>query len=211
LIIAQDVGHKKRMSDRDKAKAERRNLIVNAAIECFIRNGIHQTGIREIAEQANISLGNLYNHFSSKDELIAEIAVIDGAGLERFAMALDSKESPIVAMREFVDGYLDYVSKTENAVLTIDIFAEALRNPIVSKHFEANRNKLTDALSATIKRGISAGDMREQISIDETVKLFLDAIEGLGLRSGLAQAKPSANARKALQEMIFRMLSVRSE
>ncbi|PCI02925.1 MAG: TetR family transcriptional regulator [Hyphomicrobiales bacterium] len=203
----QDAGHEKRMSDREKAKAERRDLIVNAAIECFIRNGIHQTGIREIAEQAKVSLGNLYNHFSGKGELIAEIAVLDGEGLERFAMALDNSENPAVAVSEFVDEYLDYISQTENAVLTIDIMAEAIRNPTVAKHFEANCRKLTDALSATIKRGISTGDMREQINIDETVKLLLDAVEGLGLRSGLSQVKPSENARKALQEMIFRMLS----
>ncbi|MFK5978924.1 MAG: TetR/AcrR family transcriptional regulator [Rhizobiaceae bacterium] len=195
------------MSDREKAKAARREIIVTAAIECFIRNGIHQTGIREIAEQANVSLGNLYNHFSSKDELIAEIALLDSEGLTRFAKTLDDSENPRVAMRKFVDGYLDHVSQTENAILTIDIIAEAVRNPTVAEHFESNRRKISDALSATIKRGISVGDMRKQISIDETVKLLLDAIEGLGMRSGLAQAKPTANARKALQEMISRMLS----
>jgi len=197
---------KNRMNDRKKAKAQRRDLIVNAAITCFIRNGIHQTGIREIAEQANVSLGNLYNHFSGKDELIAEIAVLDGEGLEHFTSALDNSESPTIAMREFVDGYLDYVSQTENAVLTIDIIAEAIRNPIVAKHFEENRRKLIDALSTTIKRGISKAEMREQNSLDETVKLLLDTIEGLGLRCGLAQTIPSKNARKALHEMIFRTL-----
>lgn len=199
------------MSDRKNAKIERRRLIMNAAIECFIRNGIHQTGIREIAEQANVSLGNLYNHFSGKDELIAEIAVLDAEALNRLAMALDESEKPLVAMRRFVDRYLDYVSQTENAVLTIDLIAEALRNPTVAKHFETNRRKLLDALSATINRGILVGVMREQISIDETVKLILDAIEGLGLRSGLAKAKPSKSARNALQEMIFRTLSSHSD
>lgn len=195
------------MGEREKAKVERRHLIVSAAIECFIKNGIHQTGIREIAEHANVSLGNLYNYFSGKDELIAEIAVLDGKGLERFATALDTSKDPLTAMRKFVNDYLDYVSQAENAVLTIDIIAEALRNPTIAEQFELNRRTLVAALSATIKRGVSEGVMREKISIDETVKLLLDAIEGLGLRSGLAQMKPTKNARKTLQEFIFRMLS----
>lgn len=195
------------MNEREKAKAKRRYLIVTAAIECFVKNGIHQTGIRDIAKQANVSLGNLYNHFSGKEELIAEIALLDGQGLEWFAKELDTSVSPDIAMRNFVNDYLDYVSQTENAFLTIDILAEALRNPTVAEQFESNRSRLSLALFSTIERGILEGVMRKEICIEETVGLLLDAIEGLGLRSGLAGKKASKNARKTLQDMTFRMLS----
>lgn len=195
------------MVERAKAKAERRQLIVNAAISCFIKNGIHQTGIREIAKEANVSLGNMYNYFSSKDELISAIAVMDGQVIEQFIAAFGSIDNPYTMMSTFVDHYLDYMSYVENAYLTIDIIAETLRNPRVAEQFQSNRKKLTDVLCATIERGIGEGLMREQISIDETVKLFLDVIEGLGLRCGLAHQKPSQTARKTLQEMIFKMLS----
>jgi len=194
------------MNKREKGKAERRNLIVNTAIECFIRNGIHKTGIREIAKEANVSLGNMYNHFSSKHELIAEIAALDKRDLERIIKELNSYEDPAIAISKFIDNYLDYASVFESAVLTIDIIAESIRNPIVAEQFESNRRNLCDAVTATIKKGISEGVMRDQISIDDTVKLLLDAIEGLGLRNGLAQTKPSTVERKTLQEMIFRMI-----
>jgi TetR/AcrR family transcriptional repressor of uid operon len=116
------------MSEREDAKAKRRHLIISAAIECFINNGIHQTGIRDIAELAGVSLGNLYNHFAGKDELIAEIAVLEGKELDEFAKMLDANKDALMAIREFVNGYLDYASKAENAILTIDIIAEALRS-----------------------------------------------------------------------------------
>jgi AcrR family transcriptional regulator len=195
------------MSEREEAKAKRRHLIVSAAIECFIKNGIHQTGIREIAELADVSLGNLYNHFAGKDELIAEIAVLEGGELDQFAEMLDADKDPLMAIGKFVDGYLDYASQTENAVLTIDIIAEALRKPAIAEQFELNRLALVVALSGTIKRGVSGGVIREKINIEETVRLILDAIEGLGLRCGLDQIKPPKTARKTLQEFIFRMLS----
>ena len=194
------------MDKRLKAKAERRNLIVTAAIECFIENGIHQTGIRDIAAKANVSLGNMYNHFSSKDELITEIAFMDGQILEQFTNAMNTIEDPSILIFTFVDNYLDYVSEVENAYLTIDIIAETLRNPKVAKQFESNKEKLTRSLSATVRRGILEGAKREQLCIDETVKLLLDAIESLGLRYGLTHTKPSVIARKTLQEMVFKML-----
>jgi TetR/AcrR family transcriptional repressor of uid operon len=198
---------KKIMSEREDAKAKRRHLIISAAIECFINNGIHQTGIRDIAELAGVSLGNLYNHFAGKDELIAEIAVLEGKELDEFAKMLDANKDALMAIREFVNGYLDYASKAENAVLTIDIIAEALRKPAIAEQFESNRLALVVALSGTIQRGVSEGVMREKINTDETVRLLLDAIEGLGLRCGLNQIEPSKTARKTLQEFIFRMLS----
>ena len=195
------------MSEREEAKAKRRHLIVSAAIECFINNGIHQTGIRDIAELAGVSLGNLYNHFAGKDELIAEIAVLEGKELDQFAKMLDAEKDALTAIRKFVDGYLDYASQTENAVLTIDIIAEALRKPAIAEQFESNRLAFVVALSGTLQRGVSEGVMREKINTDETVRLLLDAIEGLGLRCGLNQIEPSKTARKTLQEFIFRMLS----
>ncbi|MEE9336217.1 MAG: TetR/AcrR family transcriptional regulator [Granulosicoccaceae bacterium] len=190
---------------------ERRHHIMSVAIECFIKNGIHQTGIRDIAKQANVSLGNLYNHFASKDDLIAEIAVIDGQNLDRFAIEITGAENPLIALRKFVDHYLDYVSDAENAFLTIELISEALRNPIVAEQFDSSRQCLIDVLSATIELGISKGLLRAQTNVDETVRLLLDAVEGLGLRSGFANKKPSDDARKALHEMIFRMLLKRFE
>lgn len=194
------------MGKRDEEKVKRRYLIVSAAITCFIKNGVHQTGIRDIAKQAEISLGNLYNYFPSKEALVAEIAKLDGVRLEQVVNVVDSHENPFSAIEKLVDHYLDYLSKVENAFLTIEILAESLRNPVVAKQFEENRQQIIDVLATTIERGISSGAMRKQVNIDEKVKLFLDAIEGLGLRSGLAQVKPSKDERKALQEIIFKML-----
>jgi hypothetical protein len=127
--------------------------------------------------------------------------------LARFAEALHGSKNPMDAIQTFVDGYLDHVSDADNAALTVDIIGEALRNPPITKQFEANRNIIAGALCATIERGIAQGTIRRQIQTDETAELILDAIEGLGLRAGLAAVKPSSNARKTLQDMAFRMLA----
>lgn len=52
-------------------KAERRDRIVRAAIELANEGGYEVVGMRELAERANVALGTLYNHFSSKDHLLA--------------------------------------------------------------------------------------------------------------------------------------------
>lgn len=62
---------------RQQQTDSRRAQIVEAALACFVSSGFHQTGMRDIADAAGVSLGNLYNHFPNKQALIAEIAALE--------------------------------------------------------------------------------------------------------------------------------------
>ena len=109
------------MSKRENAKAARRRLIVEAAMVCFVEQGIHQTGIRDIAKQANVSLGNLYNHFAGKSELITEIAVLEGRDVSQYVELLESHGNPVSGILQFADHYLEHVSHPDVAILSFEI------------------------------------------------------------------------------------------
>jgi len=47
-----------------------RTRILNAALALFRRKGFEQTTMREIAEEAGVSLGNAYYYFESKEALV---------------------------------------------------------------------------------------------------------------------------------------------
>ena len=58
------------------SKGERtRKSIIDAAHQLFIKQGYHGTSIRQISEKANITLGGIYNHFSSKDDLFEAVII----------------------------------------------------------------------------------------------------------------------------------------
>jgi AcrR family transcriptional regulator len=50
-----------------------RTTILEAAHDLFIKQGYHGTSMRQIARQAGIALGGLYNHFSSKEEVFEAV------------------------------------------------------------------------------------------------------------------------------------------
>lgn len=50
-----------------------RLAIEDAAVELFIDHGYHATSMRQIADQAGLALGGIYNHFSSKEEIFEAI------------------------------------------------------------------------------------------------------------------------------------------
>lgn len=56
-----------------EATARTREKIHEAAVALFTKQGFHGTGVREIAQKAGVSLGNLYNHHETKEHLFAAL------------------------------------------------------------------------------------------------------------------------------------------
>jgi AcrR family transcriptional regulator len=54
-------------------KALKRESIIQASLHLFATQGFHKTTIPDIAKRLKMSVGNLYNYFSSKDILAKEI------------------------------------------------------------------------------------------------------------------------------------------
>jgi len=53
----------------DRARAE----ILQAAHHLFTERGFHGTSMRQIAQEAGIALGGIYNHFSSKEDIFTAV------------------------------------------------------------------------------------------------------------------------------------------
>jgi AcrR family transcriptional regulator len=64
------------MTKEKQTKGEVTRLAIeDAAISLFLEQGYHATSMRQIAERANVALGGIYNHFSSKDEIFEAIII----------------------------------------------------------------------------------------------------------------------------------------
>lgn len=177
---------------REKAAARRRQTILEAAMLCFIENGYHQTGVRDIAKRAGISLGNLYNHFSGKHEVLAEIAALERAELDRFLDLLSRPGPAVDILDRFVTVYATYLAKPENVILAIEISSEAIRKPDIGELFVANRDELVAALASVVRRGIEDGDFRASLDPDNASQLIIELIDASAYRSVLGEVSPES-------------------
>lgn len=101
------------------AVAATRARILRAAEALFSTQGFHGTGLREVAEKAGVSLGNIYNHFADKETLFRELMAdlekryLDpGQPLPQALLALDfpaGLESVGEASRETVKKFAAYI------------------------------------------------------------------------------------------------------
>jgi len=73
-----------------------RLAIEDAAISLFLEQGYHATSMRQIADQAGLALGGIYNHFASKDEIFQGI-IIDKHPYKKILPAILAADGETVA------------------------------------------------------------------------------------------------------------------
>src|SRR5262245_22484118 len=97
---------------------EKKHVIESAAKSLFIRQGFHATSMRDIAREAKVSLGNLYNYYTTKEDLFGSIIshyvrVINRRQREMFHQS-DSPLEPenllafAHAVKDLVNGHRDF-------------------------------------------------------------------------------------------------------
>src|ERR671930_399692 len=88
-------------------KAGKRERLVESATALFHEQGVHRTTLAEVAERAEVPLGNVYYYFKTKDELLG--AVLDGY-LEQAAALIASFErsrTPQARLKALVRNWVD--------------------------------------------------------------------------------------------------------
>ena len=64
------------MIEEIAARGERTRIeILQSAHQLFLSRGYHGTSMRQIASEAGVALGSIYNHFSSKEEIFTAVLI----------------------------------------------------------------------------------------------------------------------------------------
>jgi len=146
------------LSERVQRKNDARRLdILRAAARVFRRLGVSATGMREIAEEADLSPGNLYYYFKGKDELLL---FCQERTLERLAAAVKAARAIpgswagrlLAVLSGHVRCMLDELEGA-TAHLEIEALPESMRGAIVQK-----RDAYERSVRALVAEGVRAGE-----------------------------------------------------
>jgi AcrR family transcriptional regulator len=85
-------------------RTQSRETIMEAALELFAHYGFHNTSISQIAKEAGISKGLLYNYFDSKEDLLKRI-VFEAIAVGEDIMEAEviSQQNPKVQLRNIIE------------------------------------------------------------------------------------------------------------
>ncbi len=133
------------LTDPEERGQLRRQQILDAAA-CFVREGFHGASIARIAKAAGMSPGNLYHFFPGKEAMIAALVQqrLDQS-LALFA-EIEAAVDPLQAMLDRVAVTLEQQTDPEQAALSLEILAEAGRNPAVASIVRAADDAIREHL-----------------------------------------------------------------
>ncbi|MCA8161749.1 TetR/AcrR family transcriptional regulator [Burkholderia cepacia] len=145
-----------RKIDPERVEAKRRQIL-DAAIDCFARDGFHATSTAAICKAAGMSPGNLFHYFPTKASIIEAVAQDDQREMaELFARHADADDA-LAAIEEIALTLMELSSDPVYARICVETAAEATRNPDVAALFAANEAQVKGRMVALIKRGVAQG------------------------------------------------------
>lgn len=143
---------------RQELSEERKNEILDAALEVFGELGLQEASVDDVVERAGLSKGTLYWYFKSKDRLI-------GALMKRFFAQELGKIRELQKGRGSVrERLLRYSRDVENVVkrmpraLTLEFYAVAVRQKTVRKFLGELYVTYCNELAELLREGINRGE-----------------------------------------------------
>jgi AcrR family transcriptional regulator len=155
----------KSASNRAERAAERREAIIEAAMDEFIARGFAATRLDDVASRAGVAKGTIYLHFKDKEALFEELI---RTAIVPLVNRLASGPPPVGgSVRDMVEGFartfIHEVTTTRRGDIVRLIVAEGPRFPdIADFYYREVVSKGLAGMRAAIALGIARGEIRNK-------------------------------------------------
>ncbi|CAH1200546.1 hypothetical protein PAECIP111893_01434 [Paenibacillus plantiphilus] len=156
--------------------------ILTSALETIAKLGIDSANIKDIAREAGLSVGNVYNYFKSKDDIFSEVLlrgqISYGKAISGFAgLDMDPREK----LYEISQGWLSTKSNWAFTIMLQSIRTNQSVNPEIkeaaTRRFTENLRPLADIMRQGQTKGVIVGGDPQQLAF-----YYVSLIQGLTLQ-----------------------------
>ena len=149
----------KQRTRREEQAEWRRNQLLDTALRLFGEQGVENTSIKDIAEEAGVAQGLVYHYFRSKEDLLVEVL---------------QRRSPMPALRDLLAGLHDqpatqalpllaqgiYAIMTERRDILSIMIREVVVNPPMIGRLAGFREEMFNMVARYLESRIAAGELR---------------------------------------------------
>lgn len=163
----------------------RRDQIIDAAISCFIRNGIHVTTMADVIAESGLSSGAIYAYFNSKQELALAAVRREAAGR---SSTIDEAGrtgplSPAGLLRILHD---EFILRPRTGSIVVQLWSEAATDAAFAQVATGAFAALSGSLLAPLTRWAEARNGLDATAsaawAERTLPVMLSLLQGLVLQ-----------------------------
>ena len=152
-------------SNRAERAAERREAIIEAAMDEFIARGFAATRLDDVAKRAGVAKGTIYLHFKDKESMFEEL--IRTAIVPMITRLWGTPPQPGTSVRDMVEGFaktfIEEVATTRRGDLVRLIVAEGPRFPAVADfYYREVVSRGLGGMRALIELGVARGEIKQK-------------------------------------------------
>ena len=152
------------LSGRAARAAERRQAIIDAALDEFIARGFTATRLDDVAKRAGVAKGTIYLHFKDKESMFEELirtALVPLIG--RLHTPPPSGGSVREAVEGFARTFIQEVVSTRRGDIVRLIVAEGPRFPAIADfYYREVVSRGVAAMRALIELGVARGEIAQK-------------------------------------------------
>jgi TetR/AcrR family transcriptional regulator, repressor for uid operon len=180
-------GEAKILDATSNAIIDRRTQILDAAEACFVRAGFHRTTMQDIASEAQMSPGNLYRYFVSKDAVMEGLADRDRADVASDFSQLEDVDDFMVAFHALGAKYFTEEPR-ERAILCLEIWAEATRSATFNRIVQGFQEEIVARMSRIFALAQKRGLLRSTSDPHALAVLISTISDGLFVRRAVVES-----------------------
>jgi len=185
-----------RKSSRAEQLVARRAELLDAAERVALERGLANTRVADVAAATEVSAGLIHYHFSSKDELFAEmLKTAAQRDIDRVRRIVDGSGSAVSRLDRLLREFIPAERGDQSWVLWIDAWGAALRDPGLRDITTELDDAWTEMLERVLRSGAESGEFSCPDPAASAIRLAA-LLDGFGVRIAL-QGKQSS--REALR------------
>jgi AcrR family transcriptional regulator len=168
----------------DEHRDRRRRQILDAAMACFDRHGLHATTTDEIVAEAGLSAGAIYRYFDSKDAIIEAVAAERHAHERSLLADALVGDDPRASLRSFLEQYFDWLADPDEQRrrrVNVYVWAESLHNARLAGVVASGLAPLDQSVEA-VRAAVRAGAFPPALDPEPFVRVVLALLQGFVLQ-----------------------------
>ncbi len=170
-------------SGRSQRARGRREQILDAASECFAREGFHGASIARISKLSGMSPGHIYHFFDNKEAIVKGIVErMVSRWLELLQpYPTDLDVVPLIAERVCLAAHER--TRPDFVGLWLEVLAETARNTVVAKAVNDADQIIRTAITDQVRYIRAARGVRNDTPVEAIIEVILAIFEGLTNRA----------------------------